>query len=295
MVRAKQGRPLILNHPRIIEAINPKGGQISRILLSLTGVLWISCFSNPVDRHFEKAVEAEKGHQYELAVELLDRVIGIEGSPGSKRGIEAAELAARIALLDLKNFQKAIKYFQHIVIHSPDPAKRIEAQKSLASVYYENIADYESAILQYNKLLGVETDPEEKKKFRFAIAKSYYYLHKFFQAQTELDVLLSEKSDSKTYFDALRLKADLLVSTKKFDQAVEIYQKIIQMFPERSKEEHVELNLAVCYEELEMFDQTIKVLNQIRDEYPSPEFIDIKIKRLKEHQALLPGARGLKK
>jgi len=59
--------------------------------------------------------------------------------------------------------------------------------------------------------------------------------------------------------------------------------------------DNVAMNIIVCYEELEAFDKAIERLEKMRPTYRDPEFIDLKIKRLKERKANLPGSRGLRK
>ena len=43
------------------------------------------------------------------------------------------------------------------------------------------------------------------------------------------------------------------------------------------------------------FEKAIEVLEQVKDAYPTKEFIELKIKRLKERAKNQPGASGLKR
>ena len=69
----------------------------------------------------------------------------------------------------------------------------------------------------------------------------------------------------------------------------------MEKYPERAKADNVEMNIIVCYEEMEAFDKAIKRLEKLRSSYQDPEFIDLKISRLRERLANLPGSKGLRK
>ena len=48
-------------------------------------------------------------------------------------------------------------------------------------------------------------------------------------------------------------------------------------------------------EELKQFDKAIEVLENMRPQYPNPDFLDLRISRLKERQYNQPGAQGWKR
>ena len=52
------------------------------------------------------------------------------------------------------------------------------------------------------------------------------------------------------------------------------------------------LNLAVCFEEQNNFEAAIEVLQEMKEDYPQPEFVELKIQRLKTRRKNLPGAKG---
>lgn len=219
----------------------------------------------------------------------------VQRNPETEQAVIAAREGARIAFFETKDYRLALNLFKHLVLYSKDEHERREAQKKIATIYYEHLADYQNAVAEFYRLLDLPHSPEEEFEDRFAIAKSQYFLNRFFQAQAELDALLKKDIPKDQMFDALMLKANIFLARKSMDNAIKTFQQVIAQFPERSKKEDVALNLAVCYEEQKKFNEAIQVLKGLRDSYPTPEFIDMRIKRLQERASYLPGARGLRK
>ncbi|HEX4924267.1 MAG TPA: tetratricopeptide repeat protein, partial [Bdellovibrionales bacterium] len=85
------------------------------------------------------------------------------------------------------------------------------------------------------------------------------------------------------------------LATRRIDGAIALFKGLMEKFPQQARDEHVGLSLAVCYEEKNDFKAARAVLNEIRGFYPRPDFIDLKIQRLAEREAQLPGAQGLRK
>jgi hypothetical protein len=51
----------------------------------------------------------------------------------------------------------------------------------------------------------------------------------------------------------------------------------------------------VIYEELKEFSKAIDVLEGMREGYAHPDFLDLRIRRLRERMGNQPGAQGLKR
>ena len=257
-------------------------------------VLAIAGCQLPFQRlEYRRAVRACVHGNFNEGLSLIDRII--KRDPEAKLALTAARYGARVAALDAKDYPKAIQFYKNLVLFSPDREERMKSQRQIAEIQFRNLANYEQAIVEYNKLLGLTESDEDKYEFRFNIAKAYYQLNNFYQSAVELDELLGGKIPEARRFDVLLFKANLLLTEKKLDKAVESYLGLLKKFPERAKSENVALNLSVCYEEKGEITKAIQVLEAFKKDYPTPEFIDLKIQRLEARRANLPGAEGLKK
>ena len=258
----------------------------------------MACGLSAQKMEFEKAEQASSARDFAQALKHYDQII--DQYVKSDLALRSAESAGRIAYYEAKDFKRALRYFKHIVLYSPSSAARTEAQKLAAEINYEHLQDYNQAIIEFSRLLNLPHTRREEVLYRLSVARSYYYLKRFYQALVEVDGLLESSSsgeelNKKDLFDALELKANILVQSKKLDEAVEVLTKLIDDHPDQSKERQIGLVLAVCYEEKKDFEKAIRTLESIKSTYPSPKFIEGRIKSLKERQSYLPGARGLKK
>jgi tetratricopeptide (TPR) repeat protein len=251
------------------------------------------CKLSSDDIEYQKGETATQNRKFDEAVSHFRKLI--EKSGKTPLGVKAEKEAARIAHYELKKFPDAIFFYKQVILDSADQTERIEAQRKIADLYFSQTLDYQQAIVEYSRLLELPHDSKQEQAYRLAIARSYFYLNNFFQSQIEIEQILKSNSDKDIRFDALLLKANILLTAKKLDDAVSTLREIIDQYPARAKTENIGLVLAVTYQEQNNFAKAIETLESIKDSYPRRSFIENRIKTLKERQTYLPGARGLKK
>lgn len=219
----------------------------------------------------------------------------IDRDPESEYATLAAREAAKISYFDSKNFSDAIHFYEHLVKYSQEERERRNAQEQVAHIYFDKLNEYNRAIQEYNKLILLRNSNEEVANFHFYIARAQFYLGNFVEAQNEIEAALKTISDEEKKFEALMFLGNIYYNTKRTEQAVSVYENLAAKYPERAKAEKVDMNIVVCYEDMEAFDKAIEKLMKMRSEYSDQEFIDLKVKRLSERRANLPGSRGLRK
>ncbi|MBK9324673.1 MAG: tetratricopeptide repeat protein [Bdellovibrionaceae bacterium] len=252
----------------------------------------IAC-SAPEERDYEQGRTAANKGLYRSALSSYDHVI--KRAPESEFALRAAKEGARLATLELKDFHRAARYHQFIVLHAKEAKERVSSQKQLAGIYFDQLQNYEKAILELNKLVSDSESDTEVAKYKLDIARSNYYLNNFFQAQSELDDVLKKNVDTQEKFTAMVLKANIYIAQKEFTRAIEILKKVIEIFPEKAAQENVYQSLSVCFEESGNYKEAIQSLEIAKDKNLMPEYIEQRIKRLKEREKNRPGARGLRK
>ncbi len=275
-----------------------RSNNLKRVLAKIAAappliLILASCTFSTENLEYERAEKAEQAGKHEEAVKHYRALI--ERASQTPLALKAAQEAARISNYDLKRFKDAIDLYKHVVLYSPAERERIDAQKHIAEIYFTQTLDYRNAIIEYSRLLELPHGDAEEAQYRMAIARSYFYQNNFFQSQMEIDRILKGKFDKLTQFDARVLKSNIYLTTKELDEAIKVLNELIQQDPERAKEEKVGLLLAICYEEKKNFSKAVETLISIRDFYPRRDFIDNKIRALKEREYHQPGARGLKK
>ncbi len=267
--------------------------RLKTALLTLSLLSLSSCtFSLDWYRHY-RAEKAVARQDYATAIEIFKKAT--ENDPDSPTALEAAREGARVAHLDAKNYPRAVEFYKILVLRSADSEERKSAQKFIAQIYFENLQDYDQAVVEYEKLLKLENTSEEAGRFRLNLAKAHFNMNNIEQALNEIEMLVTKTSSPDVLFDAKILRANSEISAKRLPEAASQWEDILKEFPDRSKKENVALNLAVCYEEMKDFSRAIGVLERMREGYEHPEFLDIRIRRLRARKDNLPGAQGLKR
>ncbi|MES2856177.1 MAG: tetratricopeptide repeat protein [Bdellovibrionota bacterium] len=265
------------------------GALISLWLLVTTSGCSFSSETIAIERAETALLEGDQEKAFEHYKSVVERYVRTPSA------IKAAREAARISHYELKKFPEALKYYKHVILYSPNEKERIDAQAKTADLYFNQTLEYNEAITAFNRLLELPHKLEDGHRYRLAIARSYFYLNNFFQAQVEIDKIVGTKPSKDLAFDALLLKANIFLTTKKLEEAITVLGMLINQYPERSKNETIGLILAICYEEQENYTKAIETLLSIRDSYPRKAFIENKIKVLKERESYRPGAKGFKK
>lgn len=261
--------------------------------------LLLFCSMNSSCSWFQRETEIESAQKdveaarYDEAVFKLEKLV--KSHPESKDALDAARMGTKITFLEIKNYEKALFFYKHLVLYSPNESERLESQKKVAEIYFERLSDHGQAVTELNKLLQLKHHPEEELRFRMNLAKANFYLSRFQQAEAEVDLVMEKNIPADMLFDAQLLKGNIYFSTKQLEKAIEIFKKIMETSPEKARDEHVGVSLAICYEEKNDFASAREVLNKIKPTYPNPEFIETKLRRLEQRQNQLPGARGLKR
>lgn len=246
------------------------------------------------EKDFKFAQELLNKKDFKEALMYFDRAI--LRNPESRVAIKAAREGAKVALLELKDFKKTIEFNKYLVLYSKDTSERLSSQRQISLIYFENLNDYENAIIELNKLLAITNEPNEKDKLKVYLAKSYYYLNNFVQAESEANEFLKNASSSEDFrFQMLVLKGNIYLAKKEISKATFVFKEVLDKYTEKATKENVGSILSVAYEEMKDYKNAILVLEQIKKYHPMPEYIDLRIKKLNESQKNQPGAKGLRR
>lgn len=262
------------------------------ILLALI-LLMISGCGVQAKRDFERAQVEAEAKNFRIALSGFEKLIKRYGR--EEYGIKAAREASRIAFYEIKDYKRSIEFFRHLVMYSVDPGERRQSQMIIADIYFDHLNDYQKSITEYNRILEMPHSHSEQVEIRMKVARAYYHMNNFFQAESEVDEMLRSTIDDDQKFDCLMLKANIYLGMKDLGRAATIFKTVLTSFPKRAAQENVALTLAVAYEEQGDFAAAIGTLESMRPTYSPPEYLDLRIKRLKERQKNAPGARGLRK
>lgn len=257
-------------------------------ITTLCLVAIVGCNKNRSD--LKKAEEHSNSAEFEKAINILDKII-LRNEPGYYT-LKAAREAARIAYFDMKEFARAIKFYDHLIVYSKDPEERLFARKQIADIYF-NTLNYKKAIEEINKFINEEKDLKVISEFKLKLAKSYYHEKDFYQANSEIESLLKGPIADEEKFKANLVKSDILVAEKKYSEAISVLTSILDKYPEKSLEEKVPITLSLVYEDNNDFKSAILIMEKYSEKLVDKDYAEIRLNRLKQRQKNAPGARGL--
>lgn len=262
------------------------------VLLILFSAVNCHYFSSQ-KREIKRAELLIQDQKFLEALEVLESAL--QRNYSSNDAEKIVRLAARVAFFEVKDFERAIKFYRLLLIKTGEPAEREDCQKKIVALLYDKLKNYAETIKEVSLLLALELSEEEVFSYRMILAKSYFQLNKFYQAKTEVDILMSGKLSDDQLFQALLFKGNLYMTDKQHEAAIEVYEQLLERFTNKAIVEGVQLSLASVYEDIEKFQESIEIMEAHQTIGANAEFVEFKIKKLKERMKNLPGARGLKK
>lgn len=266
------------------------GIKLTKILVIFYFFYLASCTWSD-EREFNRGLREVNQKNYRISLRHFENAI--KYAPTSVWGIKSAREASRISQYEIKNYEKAIYFHRHLVLYSDNSEERIKSQKDIAYIYFDNLQNYQQAIIEFYKLLQMTKVDAEIAMYKLSIARANYYINNFDQAQNEINEISRLKIPEEIQFDVLILHGNVLVAQKQFQKAIFIYKEVLKRYPEQSAKENVNLTLAVCFEENNQFKESIDILEKLKLTYKPVEYIELRIKRLKERLKNQPGAKGL--
>lgn len=268
---------------KILVLLHIKAGRPSITVLGLL-LLAVALFSSGCDsrneREYKSALQSVEQKDYSTALQAFEGILKVD--PSDPTAIKAAREAARISYFEIKDFHRALKFFQHLTLYSKDPEEVLQSQRLIVEIYLKHLNDYDKAVVELGKLIPIEDDPKARTALRIQAARAHYHMKRFFQALAEINEALKTKESKEYEFEILLLKANVLTADKKYSEAVELFKSLMTQDRKLAIKENVPLALAACYEEMKEFDLAFALLQSIREEHPVPEYIDLRIKRLND-------------
>lgn len=260
------------------------------IYLFLMVFLFSAC-TPKAEKHFKKANGLKNEKLYRQATSEYEQIVKLY--PNEKISLQAAEEAAHITEFEIKDYKRTIQFLEFLVMKSDKMEKRIQAQEKMARIYFDQVQDYRKAITEFNKLIPHLESKSDQLRVRLMTAQALYYLGEFAQSSTEVDNLLQIGAEEDQKFEALLLKANILVAKKQFVKAIDIYKELFKLDEKRAGIENLHLALALCYEELADYKKAIDVIAEVQKLDPQNEYYQLRINRLSDRMANKPGAKGI--
>ena len=212
-------------------------------------------------RLFEAAVKQESLGEVDAAQQLYQQLY--QQYPQSDLAAEALLRSGQIWQYDRRQDQQALLSYLQLEHDFPNHPLVRKAQETAAHIIKYSLRDYSRAIGFYQRLLDQPTD--EADKYLYEIADCYFRLDNYSQARIELETLLEEKPESSLLPDVLYRKGGLLLLENRLDAARADWQRLVDEFPDSNYSVQARFNLAMLLEEDDRLQQALKLYQQLED------------------------------
>lgn len=118
------------------------------LTLGFSFIFLMTC-SLSEERVYNQAQIDIKNGNFREAVSSLEK--DNSTSPQTNVGVKAAREAARVCYFEIKDFDRAAKFYRLIILNSADTSERLMAQKQIVSIYFDHLNDYQK---RYWKLIN---------------------------------------------------------------------------------------------------------------------------------------------
>ncbi len=260
-------------------------------ILWMGAALLISACTPQSERLYSEAYsEIENGH-FRIAIDLLERSAELESN--NKKKTKALVEAARIARFEVQDYNRALRLNREIVLKSEDSKQRLNAQEVLAEIYLENLQNYGQALNELMILEQLVPDLLHKEKLRLKIAQAQFLTGNPKGSLEYIDASIKTANLEKKNF--LKLKAQALIATQRFDESLVVYEELRTLDADFFAKENLYVAASIAYEEKQDYAAALAYLEKYHEQIKDKSYLELRTKRLKERLANKPLFKGRRK
>lgn len=228
----------------------------------------------------EKLLEDKK---YEAAISEFQDIV--DKSPASALGQDAQLKIAQIQHLYLGRSQDAIESYGEFLKRSKDPAKKREVERTMGDLQFQNLENYNDAISVYTKLVKESPQSPDAEELIYRLGRAFFLKAQF------VDAIKVFQHQVKNFPNGeLRWKGELeignaLSGAGKCPEAIKHFDTIVAGAP-KPQRVLAAFGKASCYEELDDLDNAYELFSSIKEEYPTPAVIELKMQKIKRRKIL---------
>lgn len=229
----------------------------------------------------DRAQAAWDSGDYEKSAQYYEEFL--RENPQDKKAAFARFQAATICQRDLKQYDRAIQHFIHLIEDFPKSPDAYEARVRLSECYAAAGKSRE-AISEYERVMPFTQNEKEKRRIRLNIADLYYDMNDLGQAVAEYD-----KVTANAPFDELSERAYLRIGgirllRDEFEEAIPAYLAVAEKTSDSTIRRVARFGLVDCYERTFQYDLAVKTLEETEPDSRTPDYIRQRIDNIREQQ-----------
>ena len=250
----------------------PLTAKLSSVLLTVL-ILAAGC-SSRASTLLQEAESLWFQNRYKQSVRLFLQIV--DRYPESKEASTALLRVGETFMLNLADPEKALEYFARITTDYPGGKTAVSAREAMALIYEKSLKDYDRAVIQYQKLIE-SGNSANNDKYQFAIGRCYYGKGTVQQAIIEYETFLERYPGSELVPEAEYQIGNSYFVMNRCDDAVKQYERVLEEYPDTNRRSDILLSTGVCLEEREEYGRALQIYRDIKEKYPNPRLIQIKI------------------
>jgi TolA-binding protein len=285
-------------HRKLGDALRAFGIGWAAALVAFA-LLSSGCTSNSAKKQYLLAEKLWTDGRYAAAVVEFDKVAAKD--PRGKLGSQALYRSATTQMLFLSQYAEAVRKFKAFAeIPGVDAELAWDAQKQIGEILFFKTEQYDQAIQHYEAMVRQRPTAPEAPELIFRTAKSHFYLWQFDDA-VDLYRQIGAKYPGTAWAEKAAYEIGVSYFTRGeqgntgrerekgapnvYQQAIDAFQRFIKQFPQSTLIPEARFGIASCLEETDQLDAAYRAYESLKDVYPSPKVIIIKLTRIRERQA----------
>lgn len=262
--------------------------KLNRLVLPF---LFLTACTPRAEKLYTSGLDLLSKGKYLEAVDTLEDSAALDTN--KQRQAKSLSEAARIVRLEVKDYPKALMLYRKLILEAEDALVRLQAQEAITEIYFENLQDYTLALKELLILEPLVTDPQKKELIKLRIAQCMQLTGAHSAALEFIEAALSgSKYEQKNF---LKLKAQIFLTLKKYDEALNTNFYLLEMDPTYFKNENLFIAQAMVYEEKQDYKLALEFLTKHQDQIDDKNYLELRIKRLQEQIINKPFSRGMRK
>lgn len=253
-----------------------------------------SCSTDSPQKHYILAEKLWMDRNYKASVSEFEKVF--QKDSHGKLGLRALYRSAMTQAFFLYEYEGAIKKLKVFIQESSDLKDTLEAQLQIGDILFSHFNQYDQSLFHYQSLLKLYPDCSEVPQLYYRIGKSQFFLFLFKESIESYQKIIQkfpgsiwcEKASFEigtSYFAMAGRTGQSSHGTSDYQRAIEAYRKFIKSYPKSTLKLEAYFGIASCFEELNQLEESLEIYNALKDEYPIPKIIEIKLFRIQERMA----------
>ena len=174
----------------------------------------------------------------------------------------------------MEDYPSALEAYTNIIRLFPENPKTTEALLGRANIYYAQ-QDYPAAIREFQKVV----DQDEQKRDNDSLEKAYYGLAWTYLKAGDLDKSVStfQAIIARTESDIVKVSAltqmgDAYLDSGYFKQAINVYDKILNEYPDSTYTDYIQFRLGMALIQAQRLDTAILSFKSLINNFPDSKY-----------------------